>query len=319
MIVDTACMFENEIATSRKDLQETLIYHSIDPAKRHYQESFEKFLASNRLQLSEKAILEYIESEKKSKTTGKNKSLETFVLILGAIEELIDMNSDLKETQRLKLHKLIAHLKKRYKVKYEKAITREEILSIEEIRSLIAYLENKNPGKKDNANNKDMFKYKKLALIVESLYETGCRISELINIKLSDLSLSESGKFYSVKVLGKGKKERSTPKIPVNLYKRIIKIFGCKDNDSLLYPNKQGKVYDRHNVFKELKAIGKEAIGKEIYNHIFRHSRATHLYEKTKDSKLVQKYLGHSSIKTTLDMYVFMDLNKKEKELETGL
>lgn len=313
-------MFENEIATTeRRDIQETIIYHSIDPTKRHYQLSFEKFLSEKHLQLSEKAILEYIESEKKSKTTGKNKNLKTFVIILQSIESLIDLNMDLKETQRLKLHKSIGQLKKRYEVKTEKAIKREDILSIEEIRKLIDYLENKDAGKKDNAGNKDMLKYKKLSLIVECLYETGCRISELINIKLSDLTLSQSGKFYSVNVIGKGKKERSTPKLPVNLYKRIKKLFGCKDNNDLLFPNMQGKLYDRHNVFRELKEIGKEAIGKEIYNHIFRHSRASHLYEKTKDPKLVQEYLGHSSIKTTLDMYVFMDLNKKEKELETGL
>lgn len=301
-------------ASGRQNQSEAgnLIYYSIDKTESAYQKSFEDFALKRKEPISEKLILEWLEEKKKSKTTGKDKKSNTFVSMLKAVQRYLDLNADLKETQKAKLNKTISALVKRYKVKVSKAISREQVLSMEEIEKLAECLWTK-PTVKDNAGNYNPDKYRILSLIIRSLYWTGCRIAELLNAVHEDCTLSESGKTVNVQVLGKGSKIRNTPIIPVKLYKEIIKLTGHKEG--LLFRSKKDTPLDTRNVYAEIKKAGKEFLGKEIYPHIFRHSRATHIYDKTKDVKLVQEYLGHSSAKTTLDMYVFMDLKKREKDL----
>ena len=289
-----------------------LIYYSIDPAESHYQKSFESFALSRKEPLSERLILEWLDSEKKSKTTGKDKKQNTFVSMLRAVLKYLDLNSDLKETQKARLTKTINSLIKRYKVKQSKAVSREDILSIDEIEKLSECLWTK-PTVRDNAGNYNPDKYRILSLIIRSLYWTGCRITEILNAVHEDCSLSDSKKTVNVQVMGKGSKVRNTPILPIKLYREIIKLTGHKEG--LLFRSKRDTPLDRRNIYNEIHKAGKEFLGKEIYPHIFRHSRASHIYEKTKDVKLVQEYLGHSSAKTTLDMYVFMDLKKREKDL----
>ena len=288
-----------------------LIYYSIDKTESSYQRSFEDFALKRKEPLSEKLILEWLEEKKKTRT-GKDKKSNTFVSMLKAVQKYLDLNSDLKETQKAKLNKTISALVKRYKVKVSKAINREQVLSVEEIEKLAECLWTK-PTVKDNAGNYNPDKYRILSLIVKSLYWTGCRIAELLNAVHEDCTLSESGKTVNVQVLGKGSKIRNTPIMPVKLYKEIIKVTGKKEG--LIFRSKRDTPLNTRNIYREIKSAGKEFLGKEIYPHIFRHSRATHIYDKTKDVKLVQEYLGHSSAKTTLDMYVFMDLKKREKDL----
>jgi integrase len=288
-----------------------LIYYSIDKTESSYQRSFEDFALKRKEPLSEKLILEWLEEKKKTRT-GKDKKSNTFVSMLKAVQKYLDLNSDLKETQKAKLNKTISALVKRYKVKVSKAISREQVLSVEEIEKLAECLWTK-PTVKDNAGNYNPDKYRILSLIIRSLYWTGCRIAELLNAVHEDCTLSESGKTVNVQVLGKGSKIRNTPIIPVKLYKEIIKVTGNKEG--LIFRSKRDTPLNTRNIYREIKSAGKEFLGKEIYPHIFRHSRASHIYEKTKDVKLVQEYLGHSSAKTTLDMYVFMDLKKREKDL----
>ena len=303
---------ELQTKTTAETHSETLTYYSIDNTKKHYQRSFERFAISNRQPLSEKLILEWIDSERKNKTTGKDKDFKTFEIMLRALRDYLDINADLKDSQRTKLNKTIDQLIKRYTIKSNRQIQREETLSRAEMSELKKYLETKKPTK-DRAGNYNPDKYIILSLFIDSLYWSGCRISELVNVKHSDVKIAESGKSVSLRVIGKGKKERSTPILPIEIYQKIVEV--TKSNSGNLFKNQIGKPLDRHNVFNEIKKLGREVLGREIYPHIFRHSRATHLYESTKDVKLVQEYLGHSSAKTTLDMYVFMDLKKREGDL----
>jgi len=306
-------MFEENQLTNTST-SESLTYYSVEPSKSYYQKDFENYLTINNKPLSEKAILEYLESIRKSKTTGRLKKNSTFEFILRSIEEMINLNVDLKESQKIKLHKAIEQLQKKYKVvKKEKSVKREETLSHEEIKSLIDGLKNLSAGEPDRAGNKDLKKYQKLSLIVESLYWSGCRISELINCKVEDCRKTENGKFYILTVIGKGNKERTSPILSVNLYNRILSLFQSKE---YLFESTTHTQLNRHNVFRDISRAGEVILGKKIYNHIFRHSRATHIYDKTKDVKLVQTYLGHSSAKTTMDMYVFMDIESKLDELD---
>ncbi len=291
--------------------EDRILYHSIDPTKAHYQKSFESFALAKKEPLSEKLILDWIESEKKNKLSRGNKKPETFVLMLRSLRDYIELNADLKDTQKAKLTKTIDALIKRYKVKPEKEIKRDEILSMDEIKILTEHLESKTAKKGSNHSYPE--KYRILSLFIQALYWTGCRVSELVNVTHEDITKAKTGKTVYLRVIGKGRKERSTPILPIKLYNDILS--ATKNRTGNLFLNSHGKPMDRHNIFTDLRKEGLICLNKKLYPHIFRHSRASHLYAKTKDVKLVQKYLGHSSAKTTLDMYVFMDMEEREKDL----
>lgn len=144
--------------------------------------------------------------------------------------------------------------------------------------------------------------------MLETLYATGVRVSELIQLKISDF-FPEIG---FVRVIGKGNKERVIPIGEVAI-KHIR--FGLEDqkiknlNQEFLFVNKNNKPLSRIMVFQIIKeAAEKAGIQKNISPHTFRHSFATHLVEGGADLKAVQDMLGHESIVTT-EIYTHLDTN----------
>ena len=145
--------------------------------------------------------------------------------------------------------------------------------------------------------------------MLETLYSCGLRVSELVNLKLSDLHPKEG----YIKVRGKGSKERLSPvseeaikKIKLYLIERN-KINIAKGYEDFLFLNRRGKPLTRQMVFIIIKKLA-EAIGlqKKISPHTFRHSFATHLVEGGADLRAVQEMLGHESILTT-EIYSHLD------------
>tara|TARA_R110002049_G_scaffold104351_2_gene250805 strand:- start:1476 stop:2387 length:912 start_codon:yes stop_codon:yes gene_type:complete len=146
--------------------------------------------------------------------------------------------------------------------------------------------------------------------ILETLYGCGLRVSELINLKLSDLFFDEG----FIKVTGKGDKQRFVPIVDItqkyiNIYKNevrnCIKIKpGFEDT---LFLNHNGKQLTRAMIFTIIKQLA-EKIGlkKNISPHTFRHSFATHLLQNDADLRSIQLMLGHESI-TTTEIYVHLD------------
>jgi len=144
--------------------------------------------------------------------------------------------------------------------------------------------------------------------MLETLYATGVRVSELIQLKISDF-FPEIG---FIRVIGKGNKERVIPIGEVAI-KHIR--FGLEDqkiknlNQEFLFVNKNNKPLSRIMVFQIIKeAAEKAGIQKNISPHTFRHSFATHLVEGGADLKAVQDMLGHESIVTT-EIYTHLDTN----------
>ncbi|MAU63938.1 MAG: tyrosine recombinase [Flavobacteriaceae bacterium] len=148
--------------------------------------------------------------------------------------------------------------------------------------------------------------------IVELLYSCGLRVSELINLKISDLYFKES----LIKVTGKGNKERFVPiskqsQIYINNYmldsrsnQKIKKGF-----EDTLFLNERGTILSRVMIFLILKKLKKASnIKKKIGPHTLRHSFATHLIENGADLITIQKMMGHESI-TTTERY--LHVNKK--------
>jgi integrase/recombinase XerD len=146
--------------------------------------------------------------------------------------------------------------------------------------------------------------------ILEVLYATGMRVSELIILKQRDLLESEE----TVRVFGKGSKERLVP-IGKSALRWIEKYrTGCRrelekkgEGQDALFLNARGRPMTRMAIWKIVQAYTKMAgIGKEVHPHTFRHSFATHLLEGGADLRAVQEMLGHSDISTT-QIYTHID------------
>ena len=146
--------------------------------------------------------------------------------------------------------------------------------------------------------------------IIETLYSCGLRVSELTELKISDLFFEEG----FIKVTGKGNKQRFVPIGPltqkyINLYKDHVRVqmkIEPSFNDTL-FLNRRGKQLSRAMICTIVKNLGAKAgIQKNISPHTFRHSFATHLLENGADLRAIQMMLGHESI-TTTEIYMHVD------------
>ena len=173
-----------------------------------------------------------------------------------------------------------------------------DTLSTEEIDELIASIDlNKNEAERNIA-------------IVETLYGCGLRVSELINLKISDLYFDEG--FITVK--GKGNKQRLIPiaehtQVCIENYLEYSR-NSVKINDDfkdIVFLNRRGKQLTRAMIFTIIKDLVKKCkMSKNISPHTFRHSFATHLLENGADLRAIQQMLGHESI-TTTEIYMHLD------------
>jgi integrase/recombinase XerD len=146
--------------------------------------------------------------------------------------------------------------------------------------------------------------------ILESLYSCGLRVSELINLQLSDLFFEEG----FIRVIGKGNKQRFVPinfqaQKYISFYVSSIRshINVQKGFEDTVFLNRRGKKLSRVMIFTIIKNLAEKAgIKKKISPHTFRHSFATHLLERGADLRAIQQMLGHESI-TTTEIYMHLD------------
>jgi len=173
-----------------------------------------------------------------------------------------------------------------------------EVLSIEEIDNLIAAID---LSKKEGLRNR---------AILETLYSCGLRVSELINLKFSDLFLDEG----FIRVTGKGNKQRLVPASPsvkneIFTYKHEIRDFQDikSGNEPYVFLNRRGAKLTRIMIFTIIRELSNKInLAKTISPHTFRHSFATHLLEGGANLRAIQEMLGHESI-TTTEIYTHLD------------
>ena len=173
-----------------------------------------------------------------------------------------------------------------------------DTLSTEEINDLIRAIDlSRAHGERNRA-------------MIETLYGCGLRVSELINLKISDLFFDED----FIKVTGKGNKQRFVPISPVNkkyidLYRNHVRVHQTvqKGHEDILFLNRTGKKLSRAMVFEIIKRLSAEiGLKKSISPHTFRHSFASHLLQNGADLRAIQQMLGHESI-TTTEVYMHVD------------
>jgi integrase/recombinase XerD len=156
--------------------------------------------------------------------------------------------------------------------------------------------------------------------ILETLYGCGIRVSELLDLRLSDLYFDEG----FMKVRGKGGKERFVPVGPVtrkyiSLYRDEVRIhlMPKKGFEDLLFLNRLGRRLTRAMIFTIVKKQAEAAgIRKKVSPHTFRHSFATHLLQNGADIRAIQQMLGHESI-TTTEVYMHVDRHHLSEVVNT--
>ena len=229
-------------------------------------------------------IVEFINQIKKDGISARSQariisSLKSFYKFL-AIEDLIDVNPiELIESPKIGL-KL------------------PDTLSLIEIDQLISAIDlSSKHGERNRA-------------IIEMLYSCGLRVSELINLKLSNVNFKNS----YIKVIGKGNKERLAPIGTKALKYLDIYINEIRNHQSIEYGNEdyvfinnRGTKISRVMIFLIIQKLKKKiGLSKKIGPHTFRHSFATHLIEGGANLRAVQEMLGHESI-TTTEIYTHLD------------
>lgn len=173
-----------------------------------------------------------------------------------------------------------------------------EVLSVSEIDRMIQAIDMSAP---ESQRNK---------AIVETLYGCGLRVSELVNLRLSDIHIQSE----FIRITGKGNKQRLVPighealksmQLYVNTSRHAIESH--KGHEDILFLNRFGRKLSREMVFNIIKQLAKAAgIKKNVSPHTLRHSFATHLMEGGADLRAIQEMLGHESI-TTTEIYTHLD------------
>ncbi|MCS4240098.1 site-specific tyrosine recombinase XerD [Myroides odoratus] len=207
------------------------------------------------------------------------KSFFTFLLVDGQIEKA--------PTDLLEIPKLGRKL--------------PEVLAMEEVDAMLATLDlSTNEGYRNK-------------VMMELLYSCGLRVSELVNLRLSDLFFEEG----FIRVIGKGSKHRFVPIDPdtmelITMYKQSIRnqMQVKKEDTDIVFLNRRGGRLTRAMIFTIVKQAAQEAnIQKNVSPHSFRHSFATYLLENGADIRMIQLMLGHESILTT-EIYTHISREK---------
>ncbi len=180
-----------------------------------------------------------------------------------------------------------------------------DVLSVDEIDAIIDTIDlSTNEGQRNKA-------------IIETLYSCGLRVSELTQLKISDLYLDEG----FIRVTGKGNKQRLVPISEKAIHE--IKLYFIdrntldikKEHEDILFLNRRGRQITRNMIFIIVQDLAQKAnINKKVSPHTFRHSFATHLLEGGANLRVIQSMLGHESIATT-EIYTHIDRERLRSEI----
>jgi integrase/recombinase XerD len=243
-----------------------------------------------------------------------------------AIKKLLLAQEEVKTQPLLKVA-IEEHFRSLKSAKVDLKVHDEDYLKLDEVNELVEFCM--------RGKNRQI----KIGIVIQALFETGCRVSELIHIRKDDCVLkqkrmesvsakSESKEFeskgesessgseikdesdsefdsrshYRIRVQGKGKKERYVY-LKSKTYDRAVTFF---KGQTFLFESENGTMLFRNNVFRSIQRMGKKSgLDKPIHPHTLRHSCAMHLLkDRELNAKAVSEYLGHSDVSITLKSYI---------------
>jgi len=259
----------------------------------------EKGLSSNTVSAYRRDLVKFAEFARKRKLSLKSVSRDDLVDFLAA---LYRQNLDSKSVARhlvtlrnfFRFAQIQEHIAEDPSVNLESPKIRRSLpgyLRLEEVERLLNQPDVKTPlGLRDRA-------------MLEVLYSTGLRVSELIGLRVSDLDT----RVGNVRCIGKGDKERIVPvgKKALTIVEKYLRdarprLLGKAPGSPALFVNRRGAPLSRVGVWKILSAYGRRAgMRVALTPHMLRHSFATHLLERGADLRSVQLMLGHADISTT--------------------
>ena len=262
--------YEDYLKIDKKYSKNTLLSYMNDINK------FNEYIKNKDFKkIEKKDVISYLDNERKKGM--KDRTLSHNLIVIKNFYKYLYRIGEVKESpiQTIELPKL------------KKALP--HVLSVEEVDKIL------------DIELNDKYDYRNKAML-ELMYSSGLRISELVNLKIQDIDLSEN----IVRVCGKGSKERIIPigdyatnylKIYINEYRRG---FIKKQVNDYLFLNSRGNNISRQALFKLIKQIIRDKnIKKDVSPHTLRHSFATHMLENGADLRSIQELLGHSDISTT--------------------
>jgi integrase len=181
---------------------------------------------------------------------------------------------------------LVHYFKQKGPTHINKSLEKDQYLTKSEIHKILNYCQSSK-----NKNNHA------IASIIECLLYTGCRISELIQAKLTDLKRVED--VYHLNIVGKGNKSRIVY-LPIETMDRLNRVI---DSTEYLLESRTGDPFTQPNIYQRLRRISIKVLNKKIHPHGLRHSCAMALIKSGMSIRSVSEYLGHSNVSTTLSYY----------------
>lgn len=265
--------FYNYLKLERRYSDNTVSSYYLDISK------FSEFINKDLLNVSNDDIKKYIKFI-------NSKSNKTISHTLSSLRRFYNYYEKL---ERIKLNPLVNIDVPKIEQSLPTVLTLEEVMSLLDIQINTPY----------DARNKAIF---------ELLYSTGLRISELINLELSNIDLDDN----LIRVMGKGSKERIIPfgdyaKEALNVYLNDYRSLINKKNSTYVFLNNLGNRLSRQYIFKIIKLeCTKKGIRKNVSPHTLRHTYATHLLKNGADLRIIQELLGHENL-TTTQIYTHLD------------
>ena len=253
--------------------------------------------------LTNTTIIDYKEDFKKFKSIFPDYK-DTNDLKITDLDEF-SFNQSIEGLNASTLARRVSFLKMFYLFLESEKITKNLIQDVEmpkRSKKLPVYLTKNEVNRLLDAPDLTKYNGMKDKAMIEVMYSTGLRVSELISLKIKQVNTSER----IITVIGKGKKQRSIPirESSLNYLLMYINNFRNKlkfiEDKQYVFLNSKGKKLTRQSFFVSLRKYAKIAgIEKEIHPHSLRHSFATHLLENGADLRAVQELLGHTNIETT--------------------
>ncbi|MDD2409232.1 MAG: tyrosine recombinase [Bacilli bacterium] len=265
----------------------------------------ERNYSENTILSYQKQILKFALYYKKDISTAKTDDLKTYLRTNNKISNktIAHKISSLKTFYNYLLkEEIIINNPASYLIRPKNTLKLPDVLNLEEINLLLDININTPYNARDKA-------------ILELLYSTGIRITELINLEFANIDFD----LCIIRVMGKGRKERIIPLgdyviDALNNYINNYRASINKKNNNYIFINKSGNKISRQFIFKMIKKeCLKKGIKKNVSPHTLRHTFATHLLKNGADLRIIQELLGHENLSTT-QIYTHISKEKLQSE-----